>query len=83
MKLSGISFSKNFQLVEYRDLEFPRWLSGKEPACNAGDAGLISGLGRSPSPGEKATHPSILAWEIPWTEEPAGLQSMGDKRVGH
>ena len=30
-----------------------------------------------------ATHSSILAWEIPWTEEPAGLQSMGLQRVGH
>ena len=28
-----------------------------------------------------ATHPSILAWEIPWTEEPGGLQSLGCKRV--
>ena len=31
---------------------------------------------------EMATHSSILAWEIPWTEEPGGLQSMGLKRVG-
>ena len=30
---------------------------------------------------EMATHSSILAWEIPWTEEPGGLQSMGSKRV--
>ena len=29
------------------------------------------------------THCSILAWEIPWTEEPGGLQSMGSQRVGH
>ena len=32
---------------------------------------------------ELATHSSILAWRIPWTEEPGGLQSMGSKRVGH
>ena len=32
---------------------------------------------------EMATHPSILAWEIPWTEEPGGLQSMGSQRVRH
>ena len=32
---------------------------------------------------EMATHSSILAWEIPWTEEPGGLQSMGLQRVGH
>ena len=32
---------------------------------------------------EMATYSSILAWEIPWTEEPGGLQSMGSQRVGH
>ena len=42
------------------------------------DAGLIQGLGGSP--GEVATHSSILAWKISWTEEPGGLQSQ---RVGH
>ena len=32
---------------------------------------------------EMATHSSILAWKIPWTEEPGGLQSMGLQRIGH
>ena len=32
---------------------------------------------------EMATHSSILAWKIPWTEEPGSLQSMGLQRVGH
>ena len=32
---------------------------------------------------EMATHSSILAWRIPWTEQPHGLQSMGSQRVGH
>ena len=32
---------------------------------------------------EMAPHSSILAWEIPWTEEPGGLQSMGSQRAGH
>ena len=32
---------------------------------------------------EMATHSSILAWEIPWMQEPGGLQSMGSQRVGH
>ena len=32
---------------------------------------------------EMATHSSVLAWKIPWTEEPGGLQSMGSLRVGH
>ena len=51
-------------------------------ACNAGDLGSIPGLGRSPEK-EMATHSNILAWRIPWTEEPGGLQSMGSQRVGH
>jgi len=49
----------------------PKWLSGKESACNAGDmgnTGLIPGSGRSLEEG-MATHTSILAWRIPWTEE--------------
>ena len=44
----------------------------------------VQSLGRV-HPLEKgmATHSSILAWEIPWAEEPGGLQSMGSQRVGH
>ena len=38
---------------------------------------------RDPLEKEMATLSSILAWEIPWTEEPGGLQSMGSQRVGH
>ena len=41
----------------------------------------VQSLGReAPLEEEMATHPSILAWEIPWTEEPAGLQSMGSQK---
>ena len=41
-------------------------------------------LGRKdPLEKEMATHSSILAWRIPWTEEPRGLQSMGSQRVRH
>ena len=41
-------------------------------------------LGREDPPEqEMATHSSILAWEIPWTEEPGGLQSMGSQRIRH
>ena len=40
-------------------------------------------LGREdPTKEEMATHSSIIAWEIPWTEEPSGLQYMGSQRVG-
>ena len=42
----------------------------------------VQSLGREdPLEKEMATHSSILAWRIPWTEEPGGLQSMGSQRV--
>ena len=44
----------------------------------------VQSLGREdPLEKEMATHCSILAWEIPWTEEPGGLLSVGSERVGH
>ena len=46
------------------------------------DASSIPGLGRSPEE-EMATHSSVLAWRIPWTEEPGGLQSVGLQIVRH
>ena len=52
---------------------FPRWLSGKESAYNAGDVNSIPGSGTLEK--EMATRSSILAWEILWTEEPGRLQS--------
>ena len=55
---------------------FPGGSDGKESASNAGDEGLIPGPGRSPGEGND-NHSSILVGRIPWTEEPAGLQSMG------
>ena len=39
--------------------------------------------GEDPLEEEMAAYSSILAWEIPWTEEPDGLQSMGSQRVGY
>ena len=55
----------------------------KNLASSAGDLrdkGLIPGLGRSPRE-EMATYSSILAWRIPWTEEPVRLQYTGLHRV--
>ena len=49
---------------------------GEASACNAGDPGSIPGSG-SLLEKETAAHLSILAWRIPWTEEPGRLQSMG------
>ena len=54
----------------------------KNPPANVGDVGSIPGLRRSAG-GEVATHSRILAWEIPWTEEPGRLQSLGLQRGGH
>ena len=53
------------------------------PPANAGDvkdAGLIGGQGSCPGVGNGN---ALLAWKIPWTEEPGWLQSMGLQRVGH
>ena len=60
---------------------FPGGSMVKNPPANARDTGSIPGLGR-PLEGEMASHSSILAWEIPWTEEPSGLCPWGHKRVG-
>ena len=56
----------------------------KNPSANARDirdAGLIPGSRRAPGRGMK-THSSILAWRIPWTEEPGGLWSVESQREG-
>ena len=53
----------------------------KNPPANAGNG---RSLGQEyPLEEGMATHSSILAWRIPLTEEPGGLQSMGSQRVGH
>ena len=57
---------------------FPGGSDGKESTCNAGDLGWEDPLEEG-----MATHSSVLAWRIPWTEEPGGLQSMGVQRAGH
>ena len=57
----------------------------KEPPAKAGDArdaGLTPGSGRSLEK-DVAAHSSTLAWRIPWTEEPGGLQSRGSHRDRH
>ena len=62
---------------------FPGDSTGQEFACNAGDEETqVQSLGQENLlEKEMATHFSILAWEIPWTEEPDGLQSMGSQRI--
>ena len=61
---------------------FPGGSDSKESTCNKRDPGSIPGPERSPGEG-MAIHFSILAWRIPRTEEPSGLQSMGLQRIGH
>ena len=56
--------------------QLPRRHRGQEAACNGGDAGLTPGSGRPPGEGS-GPHSSILAWRIPRTEGPGGLQSTG------
>ena len=61
-------------------------LSGKGPACQCRRRrrlGFDPWVGKIPLEEETATHSSILAWRILWTEEPGGLQSMWSQRVGH
>ena len=55
------------------------------PSASAGDTRDTSSIPGSGNPlqEEMATHSSILAWRIPWTEEPGRLQSIGLQRVGH
>ena len=60
-----------------RERGFPGGVSGKEPACSAGDAG------EDPLEEGMAIYSSILAWRIPWREEPGRLQAIGSQRVSH
>ena len=59
------------------------WLSGPESACQCTRQRVWSLYQEDPLEEEMATHSSILAWEVSWTEEPGKLQSMGLQRVRH
>ena len=77
--------SKVGQLIAYINFivhSVPGGSESKQFACNAED---LSSIPESESSLEKgmASHSRILAWRIPWTEEPGGLQSMGPQRVRH
>ena len=64
-------------------LGLPRWLSGKEPACQWRRCGFHPWVGKIPWRRKWQRIPRILAWEIPQKEGPGGLQSMEWPRVGH
>ena len=59
----------------YTFTRLPWWLSGKEPACHeeGAEMGVQSLNGEDPLEEGMVTHSSILAWRIPWTEEPGRL----------
>ena len=69
-------------MMQQKCMDFPGGSDAKEFACNAGDLGS-TWVGKIPLEEDMATPSSILAWRIPWTEEPGGSHSMGSKRVGH
>ena len=69
----------SFFFFFFTDYSHPDGLDSKESADNKGDPGSI--LGKHLLEKGMATHCSILAWRIPWTEEPGGLQSMGSQIV--
>ena len=94
MMLESFGGGKGLQKVEgrgpYKDLMClvmeAGGASGKESTCQCRRLKKwgFSSLGwEDPLEEEMATHSSILAWRIPLTEEPGGLQSMGSQRVGH
>ena len=61
-----------------------QWVKKNLPAMQETQETWVRSLGwEDPLEEEMATHSSPLAWEIPWTEEPGGLQSMGSQRVRH
>ena len=59
---------------------FPGGSDSKELACNVGETQIQSLGQEDPLEKKMATHSSILAWEMPWTEEPGGLQSVGSQK---
>ena len=82
-----VLFMENFKQMKSKyNRILNRWLSGKELTyqCNRPRRCRFDPwLGKIPWRRKMATHSSLLAWRISWTEEPRGLQSIGSQRVGH
>ena len=66
-----------------RIMGFPGRAVVKNPLARCKEMRILSLAWEDPLKKEMATHSNILAWEIPWTEEPSGLQSMGSRRIRH
>ena len=75
----ALGFGQQFQFLDLGRFSGVRAskgsASGKEPTCPLGR--------KDPLEEEMAAHSNVLAWRIPWTEKPGGLQSMGSQRVRH
>ena len=67
----------------YAYVGFLWWLSNKESACQCRRTELYPGAWKDPLEKEMATHSSLFALKIPWTERPGGLQFIGLQTVGH
>ena len=80
--LCCLTFLPNFSIIiNNHNVNIFNRIVVKESACNVEQLSSIPGLGRFLKE-DMATHSSILAWRIPWTEEPGGLHSMGSQIVG-
>ena len=79
-----LKLQKSSNHIEKNNCNTLKLRIGKEFAWQAGNVDSFPGLGRSPGErnGKMATHSNILAWEIPWTEEP-GYSTWGCNRVRH
>ena len=83
---SGVPLPSPLATLEVAKLGFSGGASGKEPACQCRrrkKCKFDSWVGKIPWRRAWQAHFSILAWEIPWTEEPGGLQPRGLHRVRH
>ena len=76
----ALTARENFE--EFKQRGSPGVSDDKDSACNAGDSGPSLGQ-EDPLEKGMAVYSSILAWRIPWTEEPGRLQSRGSQRVRH
>ena len=84
-QLKLLTIIRNIKILQAGSLGFPGGASDKNPPANAvdlEDMGSNPGLGRFPGGGH-GNPSSILAWRIPWTEEPGRLQPLGLQRVRH
>ena len=84
--MTRTTFNHHRKLVFAENLMFTKCFLGVSEVKNSPamqETQFRSLGGEDPLEEEMSTHSSMLAWEIPWTEEAGGLQSMGSQRVGH